>query len=450
MVIQSIANNSYVVLASGASFEGGIEVTTGGVSISVSTFCSSEVKVIIKQYRQNAASTLMHSNEENVAANTKGIIQTPVKSSFFSIKVENLGATMTFTNITTVLQETHFINLDIRSLNSARDSVTIAGGTIDISGVQDVTVTGRSGTGYLSYLTDNVAVSTMPAISGTVAVSSQPHLSYLTDNVAVSTMPAITGTVAVSSAPFLSYLTSNIAVATQPALTFSTDKVDATGSAVSISSQPALNKTTDSVDISGQYVLTSPLSKTTSSVDISGQYVLTSPLSKTTSSVDISGQYVLTSPLSKTTSSVDISGQCVLIQASDGTPKNVLCDASGALVLSHNTSSITSWENPTQIISFDSGNTVRQIKGNAGSLHSLSITNDNNALAYVAIYDLPAAGVTAGATTPKAVFVINKNQQIQLPLHAVQFLNGISYFTATTYNGGTPLTLVYVTASYNG
>jgi len=303
MVVHSIANNSYVPLASGASFEGGIEVTTGGVSICVSTFCSSEVKVIIKQYRQNAASTLMHSNEENVAADTKGLVQTPVKAGFFSIKVENLGATMTFTNITTVLQETHYLNLDIRSLTGARDSVTIAGGSIDISGVQDVVVTGRSGTGFLSYLNDNVAVATMPAITGTVAVSSQPHLSYLTDNiavatqpalafstdkvdvtgssvsvsnfpatqpvsgsvsvsnfpatqpvsgtvavssqpalsyltdnVAVATMPPITGTVAVSSMPFLSYLTSNIAVATQPALVFSTDKVDATGSAVTVSS----------------------------------------------------------------------------------------------------------------------------------------------------------------------------------------------------------------------
>ena len=318
MVVHSIANNSYVTLASGASFEGGIEVTTQGVSICVSTFCSSEVKVIIKQYRQNAASTIMHSNEENVVADTKGLVQTPVKAGFFSIKVENLGSNMTFTNITTVLQETHYINLDIRSLTGARDSVTIAGGTIDISGNQDVTVTSRSGTGFLSYLNDNVAVATMPAITGTVAVSSQPHLSYLTDNVAVATQPAlafstdkvdatgssvsvsnlpatqpvsgsvsvsnlpatqpvsgsvsvsnfpatqpvsgtvavssqpalsyltdnvavatmppITGTVAVSSMPFLSYLTSNIAVATQPALVFSTDKVDATGSAVTISS----------------------------------------------------------------------------------------------------------------------------------------------------------------------------------------------------------------------
>ena len=127
MVVHSIANNSYIPLASGDSFEGGIEVTTQGVSICVSTFCSSEVKVIIKQYRQNAASTLMHSNEENVAADTKGLVQTPVKAGFFSIKVENLGSTMTFTNITTVLQETHYLNLDIRSLTSARDSLSVTG-----------------------------------------------------------------------------------------------------------------------------------------------------------------------------------------------------------------------------------------------------------------------------------------------------------------------------------
>lgn len=244
-------------------------------------------------------------------------------------------------------------------------AVTVSSGTVVVSSQP-----------HLSYLTDNVAVATMPAITGTVAVSSQPHLSYLTDNVAVATMPAITGTVAVSSAPFLSYLTSNIAVATQPALAFSTDKVDATGSAVTISSGSVSVSTLPSIP----------------------------------------------------------------------TGANVI----GGVTTSRTTSSITSWENPTQIISFDSGNTVRQIKGSAGSLHSLSITNDNNNLAFVAIYDLPAAGVTAGATTPKAVFAINKNQQIQLPLHAVEFSNGISFFTATTYNGGTPLTLVYLTASYNG
>ena len=288
---------------------------------------------------------------------------------------------------------------------SSHQLLTDASGALIVKGEvvfpesQDVVVTSAP---HLSYLTDNIAVATQPALAfatdkvdatgSSVSISSAPHLSYLTDNVAVATMPPITGSVSVTSAPYLSYLTSNIAVATQPALAFATDKVDATGSSVSISSAPYLSKTTSSIDISGQSVVVPYLNKATSSIDISGQSVVTS----------------------------------------------------------HTTSSVTSWENPTSIISFDSGNTVRQIKGNAGSLHSLAITNDNNALAYVALYDALAIDVTAGATTPKAVFTINKNQQIQLPLHSVAFSTAISFFTATSYNGGIPLTSVYLTASYNG
>lgn len=451
MVVHSIANNSYVPLASGASFEGGIEVTTAGVSICVSTFCSSEVKVIIKQYRNNAASTIMHSNEENVAADTKGLVQTPVKAGFFSIKVENLGSSMTFTNITTVLQATHYLNLDIRSLTGARDSVTIAGGSIDISGVQDVVVTGRSGTGFLSYLNDNVAIATMPSITGSVSVTSQPHLSYLTDN---------------------------IAVATQPALAFATDKVDATGSSVSVSNFPATQPISGSVSVSN-LPATQPVSGSVSvsnfpaTQPISGTVAVSSqpPLSYLTDNVAVATMPPITGSVSVTsqphlsyltdniavatqpalafsTDKVDVTGSSVSVSTLPSIPtgSNVI----GGVTTSHTTSSVTSWENPTYLISFDSGNNVRQIKGSAGSLHSLSIVNDNNALAYVALYDLPAAGVTAGVTTPVAVFAINKNQQIQLPLHAVAFSNAISYFTATTYNGGTPITLVYLTASYNG
>jgi hypothetical protein len=39
----------------------------------------------------------------------------------------------------------------------------------------------------------------MPAITGSVSITSQPPLSYLTDNVAVATMPAITGTVSLTN-----------------------------------------------------------------------------------------------------------------------------------------------------------------------------------------------------------------------------------------------------------
>ena len=121
----------------------------------------------------------------------------------------------------------------------------------------------------------------------------------------------------------------------------------------------------------------------------------------------------------------------------------------GGVTTSKTTSSVTCWENPSSIISFDSGNSVREIKSTAGSLQSISVTNDNNALAYVALYDQPAGGVTPGTTTPKAVFVIQKNQAIQIVLHNIAFSSAISFYTATTYNGAAPQTLVYLTALYD-
>ena len=112
--------------------------------------------------------------------------------------------------------------------------------------------------------------------------------------------------------------------------------------------------------------------------------------------------------------------------------------------------SITTIENPSLLISFDSGNTVRNIKASAGSLQSLSLVNDNNSLAFVALYNALAIDVTAGTTVPYAVIVIQKDQAIQLATHNATFSTAISFFTATTYNGGVALTNVYVTAAYDG
>ena len=126
---------------------------------------------------------------------------------------------------------------------SAHPLLTDASGSLIISNESEIVVSGDVNVlsaPHLSYLTDNVAVATLPPITGDVNVLSAPHLSYLTDNVAVATLPAITGSVSVTSAPYLSYLTSNIAVATQPALAFSTDKVDATGSSVSVTGSVAV------------------------------------------------------------------------------------------------------------------------------------------------------------------------------------------------------------------
>lgn len=151
--------------------------------------------------------------------------------------------------------------------------------------------------------------------------------------------------------------------------------------------------------------------------------------------------------LAFSTDKVDVTGSSVVVSTLPSIPtgSNVI----GGVTTSHTTSSVVAWSNSTYLISFDSGNTVQQIKGSAGSLHSLSITNDNNTLSYVALYDALAINVTAGTTTPVAVFVINKNQQIQLPLHSVEFTTAISFFSATVYGGGIGQTSVYLTASYN-
>jgi hypothetical protein len=262
--------------------------------------------------------------------------------------------------------------------NVLNSSLTV-GGSVDVTSQP-----------HLSYLTDNIAVATLPPITGSVSVSSQPYLSYLTDNIAVTTLPAITGTVSVSSQPHLSYLTDNIAVATQPALAFATDKVDVTGSSVVISSG----------------VITETNSGTISST-------LTTLNGKVTAC---------------NTGAVTIASQ------------------------SKTTSSITTWENPSSVISFDSNGTTPQgIKASSGSLISMSVFNNagGNAIAYLAIYDSLAANVTVGVTTPKIVLALNHNVSLEIPCHNVQFSTAISYFVATTYGGGIHQSGVYLTAFYD-
>ena len=446
-------NNTSVPLAAGATFTGLGQQVFGASNIMVSIRVDKLSELTIQQSANNVHWDLHEKWTCDPANDPTGFVcQTPASLAFFRVLVENLsGQNMTVLRVVSVVNMVSNVHLDVRQDNTLVSGEDALGGKhtllTDASGSllvvaslspvanQDVTVTARSGTGFLSYLTDNVAVATMPAITGTVAVSSMPHLSYLTDNVAV---------------------------ATQPALVFATDKVDATGSAVSVSNFPATQPISGSVSVSN-FPATQPISGT---VAVSSQPALSyltdnvavATMPPITGTVAVSSApflsyltsniAVATQPaLAFSTDKVDATGSSVSVSALPSIPtgSNVI----GGVTTSHTTSSITAWENSTYLISFNSGNTVREIKGTAGSLHSLSITNDNNALAYVALYDLPAAGVTPGATTPVAVFAINKNQQIQLPLHAVAFSNAISFFTATTYNGGTPLTLVYLTASYN-
>lgn len=140
------------------------------------------------------------------------------------------------------------------------------------------------------------------------------------------------------------------------------------------------------------------------------------------------------------------------VQSIDG--KITVCNT-GAVVISSqskNTSSITTWENPSSVISFNSNGVIPQnIKASSGSLISMSVFNNagGNAIGYLAIYDELAVNVVVGITTPKMVLALNHNVSLEIPCHNVQFSTAISYFVATAYNGAIHLAGIYLTAFYD-
>ena len=270
--------------------------------------------------------------------------------------------------------------------------------TFTPSGTQDVNIVSSINLNvtppHLSYLTDNVAVATIPPITGTVAVSSQPHLSYLNDNVAVVTMPAITGTVAVSSQPHLSYLTDNIAVATQPALTFATDKADVTGSSVSISSG----------------AITETNSGTISST-------LTTLNGKVTACN--TGAVVISSALPNGTNTIG---------------------------------KVYTFENPSFIANLTNlGDTGQTIKSSAGSLFNLTCFNDGNAVAYIKIYNV---AVPTASDTPIMTLPISHDVAINtISTHNFQFSTAIGVRATANYIANdttSPAGTTSVVAFYNG
>jgi len=128
MVQLSKFNNTYNALNASARFVGQLESTADLVSISINVHCEQACRVIIKQYRSRDLTTQVQENAEDVAADTRQVVQTPIKAAFYDIEVVNLAAVdMTFTRVTTYLQSTHYVNLDIRKLTSDTDTVVSYG-----------------------------------------------------------------------------------------------------------------------------------------------------------------------------------------------------------------------------------------------------------------------------------------------------------------------------------
>ena len=128
MVQLSKFNNTYNALNASANFVGQLENTADLVSISVNVHCDQACRVIIKQYRANDLTTQVQDNAEDVPADTRQVVQTPIKAAFYKIEVVNLAVVdMTFTKITTYLQSTHYVHLDIRHLSQETDNVIMYG-----------------------------------------------------------------------------------------------------------------------------------------------------------------------------------------------------------------------------------------------------------------------------------------------------------------------------------
>ena len=327
--MESLTNNTIQPLAIDQLWTGISEFRNNTVTIAVNLITTKNCIVTVSQATDNVNFVFTDNFAHDVAIiGTQSRFQVSAKAQFMKVSVLNdsgeeipqIVVTTYFNdvNIDSTLEQPVIVAGSVNVLNSMKATnyefdtlrnvaCDDTGKLLTIhspSGTQDVSVTSRSGTGLLSYLTDNVAV------------------------------------------------------ATQPALVFSTDKVDVTGSSVAVSSLPAIT-------------------------------------------------------LSKTTSS------------------------------------ITTYENASLIVSFDSDNTVRNIKTSAGSLQSLSLVNDNNAIGFISLYNLLAVDVNVVTSIPLAVIVVQKNQAIQLVTHNLAFSTALSFFTATTYGGPTPLTNVYVSALYD-
>jgi len=420
MVQLSKFNNIYTALNASSSFVGQLESTADLVSISVNVHCEQACRIIIKQYRARDLTTQVQENAEDVAADTRQVVQTPIKAAFYDIEVVNLAVVdMSFTRVTTYLQSTHYVNLDIRKLTEETDKITTISGDSKTS-TGDIIINGSSGSATRPVYLMNVgtwyrvaSVGNTPghvwnAIGAIVGGEAIPTVGRLFK--CLSAPGNIEGQGTVYDVEYSDSITAT-PVGTQDVNIVSSVTVPVSGS---VSLLPAADPTLTIGTVRMNDAYGSPLVTTAGNLMVGINNIYTANPLHTI--VDSGSVVVTTLP---------------------------------AITLSKTTSSITTWENPSSIISFNSGNTVREIKSSAGSLQSLSLVNDNNSLAFVALYDLLAGSVTAGTTAPLAVIVIQKDQAIQLVTHNLNFSVALSFYVATTYNGATPLTNVYLTAAYN-
>ena len=84
---------------------------------------------------------------------------------------------------------------------------------------------------------------------------------------------------------------------------------------------------------------------------------------------------------------------------------------------------------------FDSSgdNTAQAAKTSAGTLHYMHIVNSNTAQAFLQLFDVAAADVTVGTTTPKLTFLVPAGDGVNSGGFTELIDGGITFGTAITY-----------------
>ena len=445
MAVRSTYNNRLAPLAGLASFTGEAEETKLGNALSVAVYISDLSTLTIEQSPNRTNWYIM--KQTTIEPNVRYIIQEPCTLAYFRITIHNEMLTaQAYCNLVTSLVQELTQGVDIRPLSSATDSVTTISGDSKTS-TGDIIVNGTSGSAtrpvYLMVVNTWYRVASVGNTPGHVwnsigAIVGGENIPTVGRLFKCLYAPSnIEGQGTVYDVEYSDTLTATPS-GTQDVNIVSTVTVPVSGSVALL---PAVDPTLTLGTVRLNDAYGSPLVTTAGNLMVGINNIYTANPLHT-----IVDSGAITETNSGTISSTLTSLNGKVTACNTGA---VVITTLPAITLSKTTSSITTWENPSSIISFDSGTTVREIKASAGSIRSLSLVNDNNSLAFVALYDNSAGSIIVGTSPPLAVIPIQKNQAIQLETHNLAFSVAISFYIATAYNGASPLTNVYLTASYN-
>jgi len=423
---RSQANNRIFPLVAGGTFTGTAESTAAGVAISVSVLVPTDCTLTIQQSYDKA--TWFISEQYPITANAHKTVQQAVGLEYFRVILLNNGITQTFCHLISTLSTSLTQNVNIRNLETARDAVAFYGQDeaevhhpIQTTSTGDLIINGSAGsatrpvylmevgTFYRVASVGNTAGHVWTSIGAIVGSETEPNIGRFFKCLFVPANVEGQGTV------YDVEFTDTVNVV-------SVGGVQAVSGTVSVDNFPAYQT---SIEVSN-FPATQPIS---GSVSLLASADPTIELGK----VRITDSYG--AGISATAGNVMVGINNIYTV----NPLHTIVDSG----------SITTTESASLIASFTQSSGKGNIKTSAGSLQSLSIVNDNTALAFVALYNATSGNVTAGTTAPLAVLVIQKNQAIQLAMNNLAFSTAICFFVATAYNGGTELGNVYLTASYN-